>query len=346
MHKEFELYSKFPVTNRDLLHSPYAGGKDMFLTCHSKIATATRELPQRLIYVRVAGDVAPMVVEPELRDSIKVATGKTLTTLAEHKVNFSQNAHTPPRTLGLGGFLWVQQGGEGVMRQFVMKRTGKRDSDLWTCPSVMASNHPYLSLAHALIDESGVVAVNDADQTATVMVPYIKTPKGKYDCIAKAVSHLDVVALKRFQERQIVEALEVQGLGHYKLRFQRVPAEMMTGGVPLRDEINLSYPSGPFEHTDTLKGYGVKDTHGSFNVHMPFLMSLPENVRLIAIDCQGLGRQAALYDGRMLHALHEMGATTKVMSDFLRRAPAPVAGPVVDKPAPPPVVELRRLAAV
>lgn len=344
MLNEFKVYSKFPVTNRALLHSPYAGGKDIFLTCHSKIATATRDLPQRLIYVRIACDVAPMVVEPELRDSISAATGMTLITLAEHHVNFAQNAHTPPRTLGLGGFLWVQQGSEGSFRQFVMKRTGRRDTDLWTCPSVMASNHPYLSLAHALIDESGIVAVNDADQTATVMVPYIKTPRGKYDCITKVVEQLDVVALKRFQERHIVEALGAQGLGHYKLRFQQVPAAMMTGGVPLRDEINLSYPSGQFEYTDTIKGYGVKDSHGSFNVHMPFLINLPENVRLVAIDCQGLGRQAELYDAPTLHALHEMGATTKVMSDYLRRAPAPKAEPVVDKPEPPPVPELRRLA--
>jgi hypothetical protein len=284
-----------------------------------------------------------MVAEPKLREAIKAATKADLTTLAEHQANFKENPHTPPRPLSLGGFLFVKQG-ETPRRQFVSQQNGSRDPGLWTGPSVLASQHPYVAMAQALTDECGVVAVDDAKRTVTVIVPYIKKPNGKNPHLSNAVAHLDVVAMKRLQENTIVAALVEKGLGDYQLQYQSVPAELMTGTVPLRDEINFSYPSGEFEQTDVIKAYGVKDKNGSFNIHMPFLISLPETVRLMTIDCQGLGRTTALFNDAEMHALHEMGAVTTAMGDLLRRRPPTSQEPALDKPAPAPVAELRRLA--
>lgn len=343
MLNEFPLYSKFPTTNRDLMQSSYAGGQDIFLSCNSKIATATRDLPQRLIFVRVPSNMPVMVAEPKLREAIKAATQQDLTTLPEHHKNFCENPHTPPRTLSLGGFLLVQQG-ESIRRHFVVQRNGAQNNGLWSPPSVMASQHPYAAMAQAVNNECGVVAVNDVDRTVTVMAPYIKMPNGKYPFMTEVIGAFDSVAMKRLQENTIVSALAEQGLGDYKLLYQAVPAELMTGAIPLRDEINFSYPSGQFEHTDIIKGYGVKDKYGSFNIHMPFMVRLPENVRLVTIDCQGQGRKTALFNDAEMHALHEMGAVTAAMGDLMRR-PQPVnREPALDKPAPPPVAELRRVA--
>ena len=316
MRQAYVTASGIPYSNKALLQSAYAGLEQIYLTCDMRCISKI-EFPS--IWNITVSSTSPVVVQQaelhhQIKDDAKAPVMDNLLTLTDHREMYNsyrqkqkRSLHGLPFTLRTGGFLYVErEGDEGYNDpcQFVLKRTGNVQSGFWAPPGGLASEDLFTAMCRNITRESGLILLDERNHVATVVVPDFKVEGPGYASLAHAAHKFDGVATKQAQVAKIRSALEFEGFGDYRIEFKKFDAVLLKDKLPPRDIVNFTSPQSNGSQEIMFRAFVAKDRDlGSANIHLPFKLVLPNDQRLITIDCSGTGREAALKTQDELRAL-------------------------------------------
>jgi hypothetical protein len=359
MRQAFITSSGIPYSNRDLLQSPaYSGGKDLFISCTGR--RLSKLLFPALWNITISPYEQVVIGNPALQTGIeadrkaraqaaRLEAGLSeelddgdpaekafrvvpMLNLTDHK-NFYQShrqksGHSPhgfPFTLGVGGFLYVERRGEehcNDPRQFVLEDKSESDAGMWTPPSGLASEDPFVAMCRSISRETGLVVLDDEKRTATIVVPKFTVTGPRYEFLKGTFDKFDGTPLKQAQTQNIQIELERAGKGDYKILFRRFEARLLENNLPPQDKVDLSYPEKEGMRDREFMAFVTKAKTGCINIHLPFSVNLPQAAQLLTIDCEGSGRATGLKTQDELLELqrHKEGSrVVDALSDLLER---------------------------
>lgn len=222
-------------------------------------------------------------------------------TTYRQKTNHSPYAF--PFTMGAGGFIFVDNekrqekiigGRTNDPPQFVFKRAGQFNPDVWSNPSGLASGSFFTDMAKHIVRETGIVILDEDTKTAIVVAPSFMVSGKEYAFLAKDLNAIDGKALKAQQMPHIRAELDRKGYEDYSIRVETFTAHLLTDKLPPRDLLTLVLPVENGSVESRLRAFVVKDGFGSLNINLPFRLTLLGHEKILCIDCQGQGREAAL----------------------------------------------------
>lgn len=334
--------SGFPATNADLMNSTaHRGGQDFIVTCESHTLASSHWLPNRIRYIHCRANAPVMVMDDKLRTAVAETTEVTLDTIGDFKARYRENSNLQNRPLCVGGFLTVRHGDQSP-RQFLIRQNHGDEVCQWSQPRRLVSANPFQSLLQGVVEECGLIAVNDRLRQAMVIVPDARMAACVHSALAEAAKSVNALKIKQVQESFIRRALAAQGMGDYGIEYRPVALAAMKKSGPRKDHIFLSYPGEAAlrhpqccgETEEDIKAYCVRDAYGTVHLNMAFQLDIPATFRLVTVDPQGQGRDTRLFSPAGLDYLRAAETLSRSMRDYLGR-------PVVetsDQAAPFPLV--------
>jgi len=286
MLRDFDAASLIPVDNAGLVRSVFAGGDDYFLTCSA---------------VCVSKFITPSIWTVDINPSDPV---------------LSKQSQVFTKALRTGGFLWIKQGDQ-TPKLLVLR---SEDGRCWQPSNRYASETPFKALFSSLVARTGLALIDHDKRLVDFVMPSFRL-KGnelaRYEEVLKTMRIKEISQAKFSRMKDsITHRVDLDG---YTLGSQSVVVELVEEVDRIMDRVEINCAFGNKTPLKGVPAFISGMRRGDVAVNLPFIMRLPANLEIVALDPTGMERQVALFSQNELGALRRSCELSADLSDYVCR---------------------------